>query len=303
MINENSPLIFTHIPKTGGMSMFASMSEYYGMDIADMYDMSAFDNNANDLNALLRDASKSVYTGHFPFGLHEWFSRPSYYMAIVRNPIDRIESLYLYSLQFRDVIHNTIKETGFTLNDLFSKRMVADFYVEFEPWIKGDKSFASFLRCNSPELQNAMVRRFSGMGMDPTQPNKDTLELAKANIEQYFSIVGVQERYQDTLQIVRDSFDINITEYRVNKGPEKTKKVLKLNVGLKKRLKEMNKLDTELYEWVLTRFNTQLLNPIPPKLIDGGKREDFENVKLWRAIGSSPMRQSVMENSRMAGKK
>lgn len=279
--------------------MFASMSEHYGMDIADMYDISAFDDKGPIVGNLLRDTGKSVYTGHFPFGLHEWLLRPSCYMAIVRKPLDRITSLYLYSLQFRDVILRTMKESGLSLNELFKRRMVADFYVDFVPWIKSDQSFNFFLRCNSPELQNGMVRRFSGIGMDPMRPTHETLEMAKRNIENYFSLVGVQERYQDTLKTIRHTFDFNVTEYRVNKGPGTTKKGSGVSVSLRKRIKEMNKLDTELYDWIVDRFDERVLNPTSPIVVDGGCRDDFENLKLWTAIGSSPMRQSAMQNNRL----
>jgi len=236
-----------------------------------MYDLSAYESNTSEVTSLLSDPQKSVYTGHFPFGLHEWLSRPCYYMAIVREPIDRISSLYLYSLQFRETIHQTMNQTGMSLSDLFKKRMVADFYIEFKPWIAGDESLAAFLRCESPELHNAMVRRFSGMSIDAGNPTKESLEIAKHNIEQYFSIVGIQERYQDTMQMVRDTFELNVTEYRVNKGPAKSNKVLKLNVGLKKRLKAMNKLDIELYQWLQKRFEAQLQTPVKAKLIEAGK--------------------------------
>ncbi len=300
MINENNPLIFTHIPKTGGMSLFATMSEHYGMDIADMYDVSAYDSNKNEqLAELLTDPLKSVYTGHFPFGIHEFLSRPCCYMAIVRKPLDRIMSLYFYSLQFREVVLRTVRQSEHTLGDLFEKRMVADFYAEFTPWINGDSGLATFLRCPSAELNNGMVRRFSGVGMTQSTLTRDDLEMAKNNIEQYYSLVGVQERYQDTLSVVRNTFQIDVTEFRVNTRPEDAKKNAGPNVALRKRIKEMNKLDIELYDWIYNRFENQHSHPTPPIVVDASGRSDFENVKLWRAIGSSPMRQSAMANSRL----
>ena len=72
MIGKDQPLIFTHIPKTGGMSMFASMCEYHGMKMADMYNLSAYDNDPAAVAEFMTDPEKSVYAGHFPFGLHEW---------------------------------------------------------------------------------------------------------------------------------------------------------------------------------------------------------------------------------------
>ena len=121
--------------------------------------------------------------------------------------------------------------------------------------------------------------------------------MAKNNIENYFSVVGVQERYEDTVQMARATFKVNLSAFHVNKGVQKKQKVQKVNLSLKRRIKEMNRMDTELYKWILAGFDKKLIRPAPPVIVPGGGRTDFENVKLWRAIGNSPMRNTAMELS------
>jgi len=297
MIKNDCPLIFTHIPKTGGMSMFASMCEYHGMQIADMYNMSEFHEDRTPVETVLRDTDMSVYAGHFPFGLHEWLSRPSSYMAIVRKPLDRITSLYNYTIQYRESILRARKETGQTLQELFGNRIISDFYVDFIPWLKGGQSLSRFLRCTSPELDNGMVRRFSGIGMDTYPCPGEALDLARENIENYYSVVGVQERYQDTVHMARTTFGENFTEFNINRRTNKNQAGQKPNLDMRRRIKEMNRMDTELYDWILDGFDDNLANPKAPIIVPGGGRTDFGEVKLWRAIGSSPMRQGAMEKS------
>jgi hypothetical protein len=86
-------------------------------------------------------------------------------------------------------------------------------------------------------------------------------------------------------------------EYHVNKGTHKQDKGQKVNLALKRRIKEMNRMDTELYNWILESFDKKLANPAPPVIVPGGGRTDFDKVKLWRAIGTSPMRKAAMELS------
>jgi len=277
--------------------MFAAMAEQYGMEIADMYDMSAYYNEPAPVEAALRDTDKHIYAGHCPFGLHEWLSRPSCYMAIVRRPLERIISLYHYSVQYRDLVLNSRKETGQSIQELFDNRTIPDFYIDFLPWIKGQQTLAGFLRCRSPELDNGMVRRFSGTGLETYPCPREALDMAKENIEKFYSVVGVQERYQDTVQMVRATFDVDVLEYHVNKGVHKRDKGDKVNLSLRRRIKEMNRMDTELYNWILESFDKKLANPAPPVIVPGGGRTDFDNVKLWRAIGNSPMRKAAMELS------
>ena len=121
--------------------------------------------------------------------------------------------------------------------------------------------------------------------------------MAKDNIENYFSVVGIQERFEDTVQMARATFGVNLSEFHVNKGVHKQQKGQKVNLGLKRRIKEMNRMDTELYNWIFERFDKKLANPTPPVIVQGGGRTDFDNVKLWRAIGNSPMRKAAMELS------
>jgi hypothetical protein len=56
-------------------------------------------------------------------------------------------------------------------------------------------------------------------------------------------------------------------------------------------------MDTDLYNWILAGFDKKLARPAPPVIVPGGGRTDFDQVKLWRAIGNSPMRKTAMELS------
>ena len=169
--------------------------------------------------------------------------------------------------------------------------------MDFLPWIKGEQTLARFLRCKSPELDNGMVRRFSGIGLDTYPCPREALDTAKDNIENYFSMVGIQERFEDTVEMARATFGVHLSEFHVNKGVHKQQKGQKVNLDSKRRIKEMNRMDTELYNWIYERFDKKLANPAPPVIVQGGGRTDFENVKLWRAIGNSPMRKAAMELS------
>jgi hypothetical protein len=58
MVSKDCPLIFTHIPKTGGMSLFAAMCQYHGMKMADMYNIPARDIDKAPIEELLSDQEK-----------------------------------------------------------------------------------------------------------------------------------------------------------------------------------------------------------------------------------------------------
>jgi hypothetical protein len=296
MVNESHPLIFMHIPKTGGMSMFAGLCKEYGTNIADMYNMTSAD--VAPAAEVIQNPSTSIYCGHFPFGLHEWFTRPSYYAAVLREPVSRVLSLYFYIVQYRLVIHRIAQVKKMSLGELFSTRNAPDYYEDFLPWIEGEESLGLFLDCPSAELDNGMVRRFSGFGLKEEPCPREALDQARENIERYFSAVGVLEQYPKTLGLLRETFEWPwLQELRVNVGSHARKKEKpQVADDLRKRIAAMNELDTALYEWVVERFEKHCDNPTPPVLVDGAGRTDFEHLRLWKAVGRSPLREAAMKS-------
>lgn len=277
--------------------MFASMFDRFGNQIVDMYDMSAFDANLEPAKNALLNPNACVYVGHYSFGMHEWLARSCCYMAIMRKPLDRIISLYYYNIQFRENLRRDAQIAGQSIPDFFKSHNVADMYEDYMPWIEGEQTLSNFLDCNSHELDNGMVRRLSGIGISEEKCPEDALKIAKENIENYFSVVGVQERYPETVRLVQETFGWTwLNEYHVNKGMEKKSKQQKgyrLTNSMARRIKNMNKLDINLYQWVLNRFDKQVSSHDQPKVIQGKGRTDFENVPLWRSIGESPIRRAL----------
>ena len=299
MVNASQPLIFMHVPKTGGMSMFAGLCREYGTNIADMYNMTSA--NVAPAAEVIQNPNTSIYCGHFSFGLHEWFTRPCYYAAVLREPVSRVLSLYFYIVQYRPVIHRIAQTKKLSLRELFSTGNAPDYYEDFLAWIEGEEKLDLFLDCHSAEIDNGMVRRFSGFGLKEEPCPDAALEKAKENIERHFSVVGVLEQYPKTLELFRAAFEWPwLQELRVNVGPQARKKE-KPEVAdhLKKRIKTMNMLDTAFYEWVVERFEKQCDNPTSPILNEGGARTDFEHLMLWKAVGRSPLREAAMQSKGM----
>ncbi len=276
--------------------MFASLAEYYGSRIADMYNLSALQPR-DQVEAFLKNKEICIYAGHFSYGLHEWLSRPSYYAAIVRHPNERIESLYNYSIQYRDEVRAARKVGERSFEEVFADGHAADFYYDYLPWIKGQQTISAFLNCPSPELDNGMVRRFSGHGISAEPCPAQALEQAKHNIETHYSVVGLLERYPESLTAIRQAFNLNLSAFHVNKGSKPAKKSARFRPDVRRRIKAMNKLDIALYEWVEKRFDQSKNAHLKPIVVEGQGRTDIENANLWHAIGNSPIRQAVMANS------
>lgn len=295
MVDGSHPLLFMHIPRTGGMSLFTAFCARFGKRIGDLYDVSPLD--AQEAARLIRAPNLSIYCGHFCFGLHEWFDRPTCYASVVRHPVERMISLYYYLNVYRRRIRRLAREKKVTPAELFGDGSVPDYYADFLPWLEGENRLETFLACPSAELENGMVRRFSGVGLAVGPCVADALERAQEVIETCFSIVGVFERFACTLERFKKTFGWPWLEAQpVNARPRLQPDVPAVTEKDKARIAEMNRLDMALYEWVMHRFDHRVRPGRTPVFVPGGKRSDFAQVPLWKAVGVSPWRKAAMQS-------
>lgn len=293
LISNKSPLIFMHIPKTGGMSLFSAFTKHWGTDIADLYNISQ--RNPAPAVELVKDRSKAIYCGHYPIGLHEFLDRPSYYAAVVRDPVERVISLYSFCLPMLNHCRMLSQSKHVPLHKLFEQPDIPDYFDDFIPWMEGDQTPETFFSCPSAELDNGMVRRFSGIGLASGPCPDSALDLAKQNIEQYFSVVGVLERYPETLRLLERKLEIpTLDENKVNETRVRHL-ASDFDPKLLQRIERMNSLDIELYRWVNDRLDVELSGISKAISVPPGNRKDFGQIKLWKAVGQSPFRDIAMQ--------
>lgn len=294
-ISSEQPLIFMHIPKTGGMSLFTALAEHYGTSIADLYNVSA--RNAPLALRAFADSTKAVYCGHYAFGVHEWLTRPASYAAVVREPVPRLVSLYRYCQPMLRRYRQRLQKAGGQMDVLWRDPGLSDFYLDFEATLRGDDSPAAFFNSASAEVDNGMVRRFSGWGLNPQPCPASALDTAKANVERFFSVVGVLERYADTLQLMGRTFGLPaLSENKVNANPERPEGKGNLPEEVLALIRDRNALDLALYDWLCGRFDAALQASARVLPVPGGGRLDAAAIPLWRSVGTSPLRDIAMQN-------
>ena len=228
-------LIFLHIPKTAGSTTRGILEMNYRKGERFLVREMWKDNpNFKSLADTERARIKLLY-GHMGFGLHELLNHSDIeYFSLMRPVVPRIISLYEHILRFPD--HHFAGEMtalGYTLAELFTK-------------------------AKHQAFDNCQVRMLSGNMHAPfgAITSKD-LEQAISNIEQYFPIVGIQERFDEFVLLLQRRYKWQIPYYRrlkVNRSPSRYQP----DAATLKLITTYNQQDQELYQYVSERFAKQL---------------------------------------------
>ena len=167
----DSVMIFLHIPKTGGNTFNVIINKPYTERDCVV--------RLGDLDDLTMEELKrlEMVRGHMYFGVHQKLPQKKLnYITLVRNPIERVISFFYYM--------GSLNNPDIETRDQFNKTSLYEFVTE-----------------ESNNQFNLQTNILAGSDLRPD--TSETLEAAKNNLTKYFSLVGITERYDETLQVLQ----------------------------------------------------------------------------------------------------
>jgi hypothetical protein len=255
-MNEQPVVLYLHIPKAGG----TTLSDWLYQQLRDHrrqsseaeedrwlreavfyypsgYVRGPYEHDTAIINRVLPRPNVNGVLGHFKFGIHSRLTRPARYVTMLRHPVERILSLYHF------------------------ERLMQERYGEHQGIrMPMETTLESFLQ--SPpfeEVDNGMLRRISGVSPRLGGCTDDMLQQAKANLRNHFAVVGVTERFDETLMLVKKAFswDSDVFYYPKNTNPGRKAVTLKSQEAFNAIL-ESNEFDFELYKFALELMDSAI---------------------------------------------
>lgn len=189
--------------------------------------------------------------GHFAFGLHRFIDESCTYVTVLREPVDRVVSLY----------HHVVKS--------LEPVSIEDFLERYEvPGYDLDQTRLM--------TDNDQTRRLAGVEPPFRECSRETLETAKLNLRRHFLVVGLTDRFAETSVLLKRTLgwkkDLAVWPRHINleRPPASS-----LPAEILETIRQRNVLDIELY-----RYAQQLFEEHPARSDDSFEQDvrEFE----WR---------------------
>lgn len=224
-------VIFLHLPKTAGTTIAEVMRrQYRPEEFLLLANARTAHEDFDRLDPATRARLRGI-RGHVFFGIHEGLTQPWTYVTLLRQPVERVLSLYGYVwTEPRHPLHARVREED----------------VGLERFVAGDLS---------KEAINGQTRRIAGI-RGPVDDR--VLATARGHLRRHFSVVGLTERFDQSLLLLQRTLGwrrpyyaaLNVTRERLRRA-DVPPRVLAL-------IEERNAFDLELYDVARGLFEEQV---------------------------------------------
>ena len=246
-------LIFVHIPKTAGTTFAAILERNFRPSrIVSVYPN--FGISQAELRDLPDETRKTMecVKGHFDYGIHRNLGRPFRYVTFLRHPVEQVRSRYNHMRSSRSHPLHHLARQGISLEE----------FVRISP-------------------DNYQARTLAGIEPTPGQGyppfSERDLEQVKANVEDHFGLVGIAERFDESLVLARRSLGLERVRYVSRNVRRRPGQAPPMSESTRQIVEDHARLDLALYRWAVARLD---------RAIDAD-RDAFESeLAAFRAVNA-----------------
>lgn len=225
-------VIFLHVPKTAGTTLNRLIEWEY--PVLQMYsvDPVLFTWSSKHLHHLSPRRLRSIrmFKGHMLFGLHKILPQPASYITVLREPVDRVLSAFYFMRTYKlHPLYWKLRRENWTLEDFVHR---------------------------SPRT-NVQCKIIAGAEYE--EPcTEEICAIAMANIDRHFSVVGLSERFEESLALMKLRYGWKLATYSSFNVTRTRPKKRDLPSSTLDLIMEKNSYDMALYAYAAKRFEEEI---------------------------------------------
>lgn len=226
---SDETVIFLHLPKTAGTTLNRLIEWEYRLPEMYSVDPVLFEWSAAHMRALPENRLRKtrMFKGHMLFGLHEVLPQPSTYITVLRDPVERVLSAYYYMRSYK-------------LHPLYWK-------FRYEKW-----TLDQFVQRSTRDNVQCKIIAGANYHAPCTQ---EILDQALDHLDRHFSVVGLSERFEESLALMKLRFGWQLKSYssfNVTRTRPKKRDLAPETLAL---IAEKNSYDVALYQRATALFD------------------------------------------------
>jgi len=225
--SDAEAVIFLHVPKTAGTTLNRLIEWEYGLFEMYSLDPVFFRWSAAHLRTLSKGRLNKirVVKGHMLFGLHEILPQPAIYITVLRDPVERVLSAFYFIRSYKwHPLYWKFKRENWTLEDFVTRL----------------------------PRENVQCKMVAGAWEEPC--TAEMFEQAKRNLDKHFSVVGLTERFEETLALMKLRFGWKLKSYssfNVTRSRPKRRDLPQATLDL---ISDKNTFDVMFYDYAARLF-------------------------------------------------
>ena len=295
---SNHTILFLHIPKSGGTTLTSCLTNcYYNKEatiseigenplLKHFYEGDIFyypigfykdppNWFPNYVIPILNSQRLRVVSGHFSYGIHKHIPAQTKYITILREPVERIISLYYHLLSTKIISKKIsleqfiegIPDEGWLVNLIKWHPIIPEFH---------ESEIRKYSKCI---VDNDQTRRISGIETLFGKCNESMFLSACENITKNFELVGLTEKFNETLLLLSSRLgwknEMQYLPKLVNKGKPRIDQIPDYLLA---KIDQLNYWDRKLYDFVKRLFEKNI-EELGPNFKQKIERFDLSNKK------------------------
>lgn len=236
------PIVFVHVPKTAGQAVTRFLSQHCpsATSVAPPF--------VGNYSMFTRPGRWSVIAGHFTYSRMRHLVPQGHFITFLRDPVARAVSQFK---SWKDPAKMTPEWRSVMSRD--EQRLFA--------WIY-EASFAEFVANDHPAIVRALSNSMATfLSSDGTADAHSAFD----NLRTRFTAFGIQERFDDSIQILRSACPW-LGPYRVPPVAENRSRVVvdEITPATRRRIEDLNDADLPLYREATALFQERVAAAVAP---------------------------------------